>query len=112
MTKLTTFRIERGGQPDLQFAGEVVGCGFAHDQQASGITRSTMARLFRTEADHWIAEVVEFEEFAGMRNTLRSAASVSDTAGGLVEFLGAGRAAKALYASVGSILPRPILFIE
>lgn len=112
MTKLTAFLIERDGEPDLQFAGEVVGCGFAHDHQANGITRSTMARLFRTEADHWIAEIVDFEEFAGMRNTLRSAASVSDTAEGLVEFFGNSRAAKALYASVGSILPRPTLFVE
>lgn len=112
MTKLTAFLIERDGEPDLQFTGEVVGCGFAHAYQACGITRSTMARLFRTEADHWIAEIVDFEEFCGMRNTLRSAASVSDTAEGLVEFFGNGRAAKTLYASVGSILPRPTLFIE
>ncbi|KKB09194.1 hypothetical protein [Devosia chinhatensis] len=112
MTKLTAFLIERDGEPDLQFTGEVVGCGFAHDHQAGGVTRSTMVRLFRTEADNWIAEIVVREEFAGMRNTVRSAASVSDTAEGLVGFFGNGRAAKALYASVGSILPRPCLFIE
>jgi len=112
MAKLTAFLIERDGAPDLQFNGEVIGCGFAHAHQAGGITRSTMARLFRTEADNWIAEIVDSEEFAGMRNTLRSAASVSDTANGLIEFLGNGRAAKALYASVGSILPRPIVFVE
>ena len=109
---LQPFLIERDDAPDLQFVGQVIGAGFSYVPVIDTIRRGTMARLFRTEGDNWIAEIVEFEEFAGTRHTLRSSAAVASKPEDLVQFFGNGRAAKALYASVGSILPRPFETVE
>lgn len=108
MSSLYPFIIERDDEPDFEFVGEVVASGVAYREQSDCIARGTMIRLFKTECELWVAEMVEFTEYRGVRTTTRSAGAVSAKPEDLVEFIGNGRAAKALYTSAGSVLPRPL----
>ena len=108
MSTMYPFLIERDDEPDFEFVGEVVACGIAYDDQTDCVARGTMIRLFKTECDLWVAEMLDFTEYRGVRTTTRSAGAASAKPEDLVEFIGNGRAAKALYTSAGSVLPRPI----